>query len=48
MLERASNIANITERVQKRIAYWDKQNTGVPAFNCVLKVQKEIIKDEGL
>jgi len=36
------------ERVQKRIAHWDKQNHAVPAPNCVLKVQGEIIKDEGL
>jgi len=26
------------ERVQKGIAYWDKQNNNVPAPNCVLKV----------
>jgi len=36
------------ERVQKRIAHWDKQNHAVPAPNCVLKVQGEIIKVEGL
>ena len=36
------------ERVQNGIAYWDKQNTDVPAPNCVLKVQEEIIKDKGL
>jgi len=36
------------ERVQKGIAYWDKQNYAVPAPNYVLKVQGEIIKDEGL
>jgi len=36
------------ERVQKGIAHWDKQNYAVPAPNCVLKVQGEIIKDEGL
>ena len=36
------------ERVQKRIAYWDKQNNDVPAPNCVLKVRGEIIKVEGL
>jgi len=36
------------ERVQKGIAYWDKQNNDVSAPNCVLKVQGEIIKDEGL
>jgi len=34
--------------VQKGIAHWDKQNHTVPAPNCVLKVQGEIIKDEGL
>ena len=36
------------ERVQKGIAYWDKQNNNMPAPNCVLKVQEEIIKVEGL
>ena len=36
------------ERVQKGIAYWDKQNNDVPAPNCMLKVQGEIIKDKGL
>jgi len=36
------------ERVQKRIAYWDKQNHAVPAPNCMLKVRGEIIKDKGL
>jgi len=36
------------ERVQKRIAHWDKQNNDVPAPNCVLKVRGEIIKVEGL
>ena len=36
------------ERVQKGIAHWDKQNNDVPAPNCMLKVQGEIIKDEGL
>jgi len=48
MLEKTSNIVNIAKRVQKGIVYWDKQNTGVPTPNCVLKVQGEIIKDEGL
>ena len=28
----------IIERVQKGIAYWDKQNNDVPAPNCMLKV----------
>jgi len=37
-----------TVRVQKGIAYWDKQDNNVPAPNCVLKVQGEIIKIEGL
>ena len=32
-----------SKRVQKGIAYWDKQNHAVPASNCVLKVQGEII-----
>ena len=36
------------ERVQKRIAHWDKQNNDVPGPNCVLKVREEIIKVEGL
>jgi len=36
------------ERVQKGIAYWDKQNNDVLAPNCMLKVQEEIIKVEGL
>jgi len=36
------------ERVQKRIAHWDKQNHAVPAPNCMLKVRGEIIKDKGL
>jgi len=36
-----------TERVQKGIVYWDKQNNNVPASNCILKVQGEIIKNEG-
>ena len=36
------------ERVQKEIAYWNKQNNNVPAPNCVLKVQEEIIKVKGL
>jgi len=35
------------ERVQKGITHWDKQNNDVPAFNCMLKVRGEIIKDEG-
>jgi len=36
------------ERVQKGIAYWDKQNYAVPAPNYMLKVRGEIIKDEDL
>ena len=36
--------ADYVERVQKGIAYWDKQNNDVPAPNCILKVQGEIIK----
>jgi len=36
------------ERVQKGIAYWDKQNHTVLAPNCMLKVRGEIIKVEGL
>ena len=36
------------ERVQKGIAYWDKQNNDVLAPNCMLKVQGKVIKDEGL
>jgi len=37
-------ITTCAERVQKRIAHWDKQNNDVPAPNCVLKVQGKIIK----
>ena len=37
-----------TERVQKKIIYWNKQNNNVPAPNCMLKVQGEIIKNKGL
>jgi len=37
-----------SKRVQKGIAYWDKQNNDVPAPNCVLKVWEEIIKVKGL
>jgi len=40
--------ARYAERVQKGIAYWDKQNHAVPAPNCMLKVRGEVIKDEGL
>ena len=36
------------ERVQKGIAYWDKQNNDVLVPNCMLKVWGEIIKVEGL
>jgi len=36
------------EKVQKGIAHWDKQNNDVPASNCMLKVQGEIVKVEGL
>jgi len=28
--------------VKKGIAYWDKQQDAVPAFNCMLKVQGKI------
>jgi len=45
--EPRENLGN-AKRVQKGIAYWDKQNHAVPAPNCVLKVREEIIKDEGL
>ena len=41
-------ISSNAERMQKGIAHWDKQNHAVLAPNCVLKVQGEIIKDEGL
>jgi len=37
-----------SERVQKGIAHWDKQDNDMPAPNCVLEVQGKIIKDEGL
>ena len=46
--EKKININLAVERVQKGIAYWDKQNNDVPAPNCMLKVQGEIIKVEGL
>jgi len=39
---------SIAERVQKGIVHWDKQNNDVLAPNCMLKVQGEIIKVEGL
>jgi len=32
------------ERVQKGIAYWDKQNNDVPAPNCMLKVWDVIFR----
>jgi len=41
-------ISDRGKRVQKGIAHWDKQNHAVPAPNCVLKVQGEIIKIKGL
>jgi len=34
--------------IQRGIAHWDKQNHAVPAPNCVLKVQGEVIKIEDL
>jgi len=40
--------AQHSERVQKGIIYWNKQNTGVSAPNCILKVWGKIIKDKGL
>jgi len=43
-----SEYAEHAKRVQKGIAHWDKQNHAVPAPNCILKVQEEIIKDKGL
>jgi len=36
------------ERVQKGIVYWDKQNNDMPAPKYILKIQGEIIKNEGL
>jgi len=42
------NYLTTSERVQKGIAYWDKQNNDMPAPNCMLKVRGEIIKVEGL
>ena len=30
--------SSATERVQKGIAYWDKQDNDMPAPNCMLKV----------
>jgi len=32
------SLSSRVERVQKGIAYWDKQNNDVPAPNCMLKV----------
>jgi len=43
-----SNKRKSIERVQKGIAYWDKQDNDVLAPNCMLKVREEIIKVEGL
>ena len=34
----SNTISLSSKRVQKGIAYWDKQNNDVPAPNCVLKV----------
>jgi len=48
MLKSNHGIQDGGERVQKGIAYWDKQNHAVLAPNCVLKVRGEIIKVEGL
>ena len=47
-LQQVSSLFIYAERVQKGIAYWDKQDNDVPAPNCMLKVQGEIIKVEGL
>jgi len=50
-LQRAINgkpVSKPGKRVQKGISHWDKQNNNVPAPNCILKVQGEIIKVEGL
>jgi len=33
---------------KRGIAYWNKQNNDVPASNCILKVQEEIIKVKDL
>jgi len=41
-------VSNRGKRVQKGIAYWNKQNHAMPAPNCMLKVREEIIEDEGL
>jgi len=43
-----TSLCDNTKRVQKGIAYWDKQNNDVPAPNCMLKVWGGIIKVEGL
>jgi len=48
MQDAAPVSTSLVERVQKGIAYWNKQNNDVPAPNCVLKVWGEIIKVEGL
>jgi len=39
-----SSKGRCAERMQKGIAYWDKQNNDVPAPNYMLKVREEIIK----
>jgi len=44
---RANKVTD-AERVQKGIAYWNKQNHAMPAPNCMLKVREEIIKVKGL
>jgi len=47
-IEKGEESRNTTEKVQKGIVYWDKQNNDVPAPNYILKVREEIIKVEGL
>jgi len=47
-LQSVDSICFHIERVKKGIAHWDKQNNDVPAPNCMLKVQEEIIKVKGL
>jgi len=37
-IEKGEESRNTTEKVQKGIVYWDKQNNDVPAPNYILKV----------
>jgi len=37
-MEKEEGSRNAAEKMQKKIAHWDKQNNDVPAPNCMLKV----------